>query len=101
LSTTSLHTVADRIRQAELPRGVEAVYLFGSARHGEREPADLDLLVVYAAGLERHAMRQIGEPLREALDDRFDVPLHLLLLSSEEARETGFVEFEDAVQVWP
>jgi predicted nucleotidyltransferase len=101
LSATSLHAVADGVRGAQLPTGVEAVYLFGSARHGDPEPPDLDLLIVYASGLERQAMRQIGEPVREALRDRFHIPLHLLLLSPEEVRQTGFVEFEDAVQVWP
>lgn len=101
MSATSLHAVADGVHAAQLPAGVEAVYLFGSARHGEPDPPDLDLLVVYTSGLERQAMRQVGEPVREALRDRFDIPSHLLLLSPEEVRETGFVEFEDAVQVWP
>jgi hypothetical protein len=32
----------------------------------------------YTSGLKRQAMRQIGEPVREALRDRFDIPLHLL-----------------------
>jgi hypothetical protein len=36
------------------------------------------------SGIERQAMRQIGEPVREALRDRFDIPLQLLLLSPEE-----------------
>jgi predicted nucleotidyltransferase len=101
LSATSPQAVAEGVRATQLPAGVEAVYLFGSARHGDPDPADLDVLVVYASGLERQAMREIGDPVRQTLADRFDVPLHLLLLSPDEVQETGFVELEDAIQVWP
>jgi predicted nucleotidyltransferase len=101
LSVTNPDVLADSVRRTDLPPGVEAVYLFGSARRGEPAAEDVDLLVVYAGGLERQAMRQIRDPIREALQDRFDVPLHLLLLSPDEVRETGFVETEDALQVWP
>jgi hypothetical protein len=51
-----------------------------------------------AVGLDP-ALEEVLEATR--VGDRFDIPLHLLLLSPDEVRETGFVEFEDAVQIWP
>jgi hypothetical protein len=53
------------------------------------------------AALSERRCDTLAAPWKEALRGRFDIPLHLLLLSPEEVQETGFVEFEDALQVWP
>lgn len=102
LSTTSPpEAIAEIARTGPRPEGIEAIYLFGSARHSGSEAKDVDVLIVYSAGLEREAASTIARPFREALRDRIDLPVHLLLLSPDEVRQVGFVESEDAVQLWP
>ena len=101
LSSIDPATIAEVFGACDPPEGVASMYLFGSARRAEPQVNDVDLLVVYRAGLEKDAGRTIRRPVERALEAKFHLPVHLLLLSENEVKQTGFVETEDAVEVWP
>jgi predicted nucleotidyltransferase len=91
--------LAAALANASVPAALEEVHLFGAARR-DPDPDDVDVLLVYAPGHERVAMREIAEPLRAMLEPRLDRPVDLLVLSSAELAQTQFSELEGSEIVW-
>jgi predicted nucleotidyltransferase len=82
-----------------MPGPLREVHLFGAARRDE-SPDDVDVLLVYAPGHERSAMRQIADPVRRILEPRIDRRLDLLVLSEDEMEQTQFAMLEGSDIVW-
>ena len=70
-------------------------YLFGSVARSWSAAKDIDLLVVCDS---HNTANMIRETLRGPC---LFIPLHILLLTSNEEIELGFVNSEDCVQIFP
>ena len=92
-SNTALRrSVKSVIDNAEgLPERVE-VYLFGSACHHEG-PNDIDMLFVYdSAVVPCDAAYRAFTPLMHEVEHMLRIPVHAVVLSVEEARDSRFIE---------
>jgi len=78
------------IRNIELFRCYNNVYLFGSSLNKNTIPKDIDLLLVYSDYTDEivHDMKQIRSVLEEALN----LPVDLTVLSLEELKTTDFLK---------
>lgn len=74
-----------------LPEGVD-VYLFGSARdHGQ--PNDIDMLFIYdSTVVPCDNAYHVFLPLVRAVQNKLGIPVHAVVLSAEEARNTRFID---------
>jgi predicted nucleotidyltransferase len=70
-------------------------YLFGSVIRGVQTPTDIDLLIVYKRDSDAHELRKGLEPFSWSL------PLHLLLLRTDEESELQFVKEQRAMCIFP
>lgn len=74
----------------ELFCSFEHVYLFGSVLKEDRKPNDIDILIIY-----KHYSAQIGEKVKEIheqMEQEYDLPVDISVLSVTEEIETGFLE---------
>lgn len=70
-------------------------YIFGSFSREPKIAADIDLLIIC------HSHRQTQE-LRTALSGLcLELPIHLLLMTTEEAIETQFVSSQKCYEIFP
>jgi predicted nucleotidyltransferase len=70
-------------------------HLFGSVNRNEPDPADIDLMILCMTDRQADA-------LRGAIDiDFFARPLHLALLTFEEARKVGAVHLQRSCPIFP
>ena len=99
MSSIYRETLAIALADSIMPEALKEVHLFGAARR-QSDPLDVDVLLVYAPGHERRAMRQIGEPVHELLKPRIDRPIDFLVLSQDEMEQTQFAMLEGSDVVW-
>lgn len=70
--------------------GIEAVYLFGSVLR-EPAPVDVDLVVVYRPPLMPITAPIVRGHVEESVARSFDLPAHLVFLSTAEAEQAGLL----------
>jgi predicted nucleotidyltransferase len=88
--------VIDEISAADVPSGT-TLYLFGSHFRRSGDGSDVDVLLIYPQGELRWA-HALAELMRESAEDAV---VDVLALSDAEERELGFIESEQAHQIWP
>lgn len=89
--------VIDEIEaDGRVPSGAK-LYLFGSCLRGSGDGNDVDVLLVYPHG-ELSSAHLLAESIREGPDN---AALDVVALSDTEERELGFIESEQARQIWP
>lgn len=75
------------------------MYVFGSACHHDR-PNDLDMLFVYdSTVVPCDAAYAAFEPLIQLVEDKVGIRVHSVVLSVDEARNSGFVEQVAAIEL--
>lgn len=70
------------------------LFLFGSSLFSE-SPRDLDLLIVYEASVSVTQALKFRSKVIAKLRKYISLPIHVVLLSHDEERETGFVSREN------
>jgi hypothetical protein len=91
--------VSHAVRRVEnRPSGV-SIYLFGSAVHSA-SPSDVDLLFLYDPGRisPRTAYKQF-RPIIVAVEAACAIPVHPVVLTSDEERKTAFLSRVDSVPI--
>ena len=91
-AVASLRSIARRV---ELIAPGAKWYLFGSALRAFERAADIDVLIVSDTHESSALVRQELDGLCRSL------PLHLLLLTTEEENELSFIVAQRCVQVFP
>ena len=93
---TNVRNVVDAAES--LPDGV-TVFLFGSACYRDC-PNDIDMLFVYeAASLPPQSAYSALQPLMAEIENAVGVPVRSVVLTEEEARESGFVSEVEAIEL--
>lgn len=70
-------------------------HLFGSVDRDESDAADIDLMILCESDSQADALRQAIDP------DAFVLPLHLALLTFDEAAEIEAVRMQDSRAIFP
>lgn len=70
-------------------------YLFGSIDRDEPTTSDIDLLILCISDRQADALRQTIDP------DSLLLPLHLSLMTYDEANEIGAVQLQFARKIYP
>jgi len=94
-----MRSVRNAVQNARgLPDGVQ-VFLFGSVCYRDH-PNDIDMLFVYDASLlpPRSAYGAF-RPLMAEIEAMVDIPIRSVVLSQDEARESGFVEEVEPIEL--
>jgi predicted nucleotidyltransferase len=68
-------------------------YLFGSVDRDEASPSDIDLLILCTDATQADALRQAIDP------DLYGIPLHLSLMTFDEAAEVDAVHLQQASRI--
>lgn len=70
-------------------------YLFGSVARCSPSPSDIDLMILCIDNHQADTLRIIIDP------DALAVPIHLCLLTFDEAQEIDAVRVQDAQKIYP
>lgn len=65
------------------------VYLFGSVLNVDRVPNDIDILLIYDVYTDE--VIQKANHIKKLLEEEFEIPVDLTLLSVNEEKEVGFL----------
>lgn len=68
-------------------------YIFGSVTKGSRSPSDFDILVIY------RDLSDTVEIRKRLTDLELIRPIHLLFMTKEEEKETGFISGQSCVEL--
>jgi hypothetical protein len=89
--------VIDEVDAASgVPSGI-TLYLFGSCLHSPGDGNDVDVLLVYPHG-DLSSAHALAESIRESSEHAV---VDVVALSDAEERELGFIDSEQARQIWP
>jgi predicted nucleotidyltransferase len=70
-------------------------HLFGSVERDEPNAADIDLMILCKTDYQADVLRQSIDP------DAFILPIHLALLTFEEAAEVGAIQMQESQAIFP
>lgn len=70
-------------------------YLFGSVDRDENNAADIDLMILCKNDIQADKLRLIIDP------DAFDLPLHLALMTFDEAAEVDAIRVQSGSKIYP
>ncbi len=93
------HRVITRLRELATSLGSEAEgtkwYLFGSVARNEPNAADIDLMILCKSDQQADTLRRVINP------DALTLPLHLALLTFDEAAEADAVRVQRSLAIFP
>lgn len=91
--------VANELSSLIVSLGPQAVaahwYFFGSAERGVKDAADIDVLLICESDAHADLLRRMIDP------DSLSLPLHLSLMTLEEAEATDAIHTQRAIRIFP
>lgn len=93
------HRVITSLRELAASLGSEAEgtqwHLFGSVARNEPDAADIDLMILCKSDAQADKLRRVIDP------DALTLPLHLALLTFDEAAEVDAVRVQRSLAIFP
>ena len=68
---------------------IKQIYIFGSVLDSNRIPNDIDILLIYDEYTDD--VKYASKHIKNVLESEFDIPMDLVLLSTQEEKEVKFL----------
>jgi len=75
----------------DITKGIK-IYAFGSAIRSDKQPNDIDILIIYVEDTQPKVIRRL-------LDNMGNMPLHLIFMFPQEELETNFIRAQKCVEI--